>query len=106
MHCLRDLVEVGSKSCVEQIFSPQVIEKLVALEKTGGIFKDTVVSFLKGMDKCKHLSIAERRVMKRQVVRKVRMAVKGHKLETHIVTKVEACISEASRGASTSKRKK
>lgn len=108
MHCLRDLVEVGSKTCVERIFSPQpqVIEKLVALEKTGGGFSDTVVSFLKGMDKCKHLSTAERRVMKQQVVRKVRAAVKGHRFETRIINSVEAYISEGSRGASSSKPKK
>ncbi|KAJ8637642.1 hypothetical protein MRB53_011909 [Persea americana] len=96
----------GSKTCVERIFSSQVVEKLVALEKTGGGFSDTVVSFLKGMDKCKHLSTAERRVMKQQVVRKVRAAVKGHRFETRIVNSVEAYISEGSRGASSSKQKK
>lgn len=106
MHCLRDLVEVGSKTCVERIFSPQVIEKLVALEKTGGGFSGTVVSFLKGMDKGKHMSTAERRVMKQQVVRKVRASVKGHRFETRIINSVEAYISEGSRAASSSKQKK
>ncbi|XP_058112948.1 uncharacterized protein LOC131255990 [Magnolia sinica] len=105
-HCLLDLVEVGSKAAVERIFSPQIVEKLVALEKIGGDFSNTVVRFLKGMDKCKHLSTAERRVMKLQVIRKVRAAVKGHKLEAHIIAAVEACVSEGSRGASTSKQRK
>ncbi|TXG69280.1 hypothetical protein EZV62_004215 [Acer yangbiense] len=45
---------------------------------------ETLTEFLKGMDKCKHLSIAERKSMKQQVVRKVRAALKGHKFETKI----------------------
>ncbi|KAL5976950.1 hypothetical protein ACLOJK_021287 [Asimina triloba] len=105
MHCLLDLVEVGSKPAVERIFSPQIVEKFMALEKMGGDFSGTVVKFIKGMDKCKHLSAAERRVMKQQVVRKVRAAIKGHKFEARVIASVEACLSEGSRGASTGKRK-
>lgn len=78
----------------------------MALEKTGGGFSGTVVSFLKGMDKGKHMSTAERRVMKQQVVRKVRASVKGHRFETRIINSVEAYISEGSRAASSSKQKK
>ncbi|KAG9459677.1 hypothetical protein H6P81_004185 [Aristolochia fimbriata] len=107
-HCLLDLVQVGNKQSMERIFSLQVVEKFVTLEKAGSNFKGIVVSFVKGMDKCKHLSTTERRVMKQQVLRKVRTAVKGYKLERHLVVEVEACIAEGSgsRGASTSKQRK
>lgn len=62
-----------------------------------------MVGFLKGIDKCKHLSQAERKVMKQQVVTKVRVAMKGHKFEARILAALDACASEGSiRGASSS----
>ncbi|XP_068652467.1 uncharacterized protein [Aristolochia californica] len=106
-HCLLDLVQLGNKQFMERIFLLHVVEKFVTLEKMGGNFQGIVVSFVKGMDKCKNLSTAERRVMKQQVLRKVKTAVKGHKLETHLVAEVEACVAEGSgsRGASTSRQR-
>jgi len=61
-----------------------------------------VVGFLKGMDKCKYLSTGERKVMKQQVVRKVRAAMKGHKFEARILAAVDACVSEGSMKGATS----
>lgn len=103
---LVDIVEVGSKSCVERMLALQVVEKLVNIEKNGGIFEGTIMKFLKGLDMCKNLSPAERRVMKQQVVRKVRSLVKGHKLEASLIASIESSISESSRGASSSKPRK
>ncbi|OVA00465.1 Disease resistance protein [Macleaya cordata] len=105
VNCILDLVEVGNKACIERIFSLQVVEKLAKLEKISGGSGEFVVRFLKGMNKCKHLSVAERRVMKQQVVRKARAVIKGHKFEAQIIAAIEACISEGSRGASSSKQK-
>ncbi|KAL4626396.1 hypothetical protein ACB092_05G092800 [Castanea dentata] len=106
VHCLLDIVELGNKKCLERMFSLQVVEKLAKLEKLSGGSGETVVGFLKGIDKCKHLSQAERRVMKQQVVRKVRVAMKGHKFESRILAGLDACASEGSiRGASSSGRK-
>ncbi|KAK0595683.1 hypothetical protein LWI29_009009 [Acer saccharum] len=59
MHCVVDIVELGNKACLERILSLQAVEKLVKLEKTSGGSGETLTEFLKGMDKCKHLSIAE-----------------------------------------------
>ena len=84
-----DLVEMGSKSCVERILSLQGVEKLVGLEKSGGIFCGVLVNFLKGLDKCKNLSSAERQVLRQQVSRKIRVSIKGHKMETTILAAVE-----------------
>ncbi|MQM13202.1 hypothetical protein Taro_046124 [Colocasia esculenta] len=106
MHLILDLVEMGSKRCIERTFSLQVVEKLVCLEKAGGSFNSVLVNFLKSLDKCKNLSVAERRVLKQQVVRKVRVSAKGHKLEVSIVAAVEECASEGSWGASSSKLKR
>ncbi|KAL3610526.1 hypothetical protein D5086_001546 [Populus alba] len=100
VHCILDLVELGNKSCLEQMLSSQVVEKLVKLEKNTGGSGETIVGFLKGMDKCKHLSMMERRVIKQQVVRKIRACLKGHKFETQILASVDACVSEGSKGSS------
>ncbi|CAK9150914.1 unnamed protein product [Ilex paraguariensis] len=70
LHCIFDIVEVGNKTSLEWMFSLQVVEKLVNIEKAAGGSGETMVAFLKGIDKCKHISTAERRVMKQQVVRK------------------------------------
>lgn len=102
VHCLLDIVELGNKACLERMFSLQVVEKLAKLERVSGGSGETVVGFLKGMDKCKHLSTAERKVMKQQVVRKVRAAMKGHKFEARILAAVDACVSEGSMKGATS----
>lgn len=104
VHCLLDIVELGNKACLERMFSLQVVEKLAKLERVSGGSGETVVGFLKGMDKCKHLSTAERKVMKQQVVRKVRATLKGHKFEARILAAVDACVSEATSSGSGSGR--
>ncbi|KAG6728015.1 hypothetical protein I3842_02G152400 [Carya illinoinensis] len=105
VHCLLDVVELGNKHFLELMFSLQVVEKLTKLESVSGGSGETVVGFLKGMDKCKLLSTAERKVMKQQVVRKVRATLKGHKFEVRILAAVDACVSEGSmRGATSSGR--
>jgi hypothetical protein len=102
VHCLLDIVELGNKACLERMFSLQVVEKLAKLERVSGGSGETVVGFLKGMDKCKYLSTGERKVMKQQVVRKVRAAMKGHKFEARILAAVDACVSEGSMKGATS----
>ncbi|KAJ7951879.1 Disease resistance protein [Quillaja saponaria] len=105
MQCILDLIELGNKACLERMFSLQVVEKMAKLEKTCVGSGKIVIGFLKGIDKCKHLSIAERKVMKQQVVRKVRVTLKGHKIESQIVAAIEAYVSEGSiRGTSSSNR--
>lgn len=105
MNCLLDIVELGNKACLEKMFSLQVVEKLVKLEKIGGGSGDILVEFLKGIDKCKHLSVAERRMMKQQVIRKVRAAVKGHKFESQILVALDGSTSESSKSDSSSSGK-
>lgn len=100
MHCIVDIVELGKKAYLERMLSLQVVEKLVKIEKNSGGSGETLGEFLKGIDKCKHLSMAERRVMKQQVLRKVRTTLKGHKFETQIVAKLDSFLSESSRGSS------
>ncbi|XVF24821.1 hypothetical protein REPUB_Repub13aG0160700 [Reevesia pubescens] len=102
IHFVLDIVQLGSKARLEQMLSLQVVEKLSKLEKTGGGSGENVVGFLKGMDKCKNLSMAERKVMKQQVVRKVRASLKGHKSEAQVLAAVDAFLSGGSRGASSS----
>ncbi|TXG69289.1 hypothetical protein EZV62_004224 [Acer yangbiense] len=99
MHCVVDIVELGNKACLERMLSLQAVEKLVKLEKTSGGSGETLTEFLKGMDKCKHLSIAERKLMKQQVVRKVRAALKGHKFETKILAALDGLKSSSSSGS-------
>lgn len=107
LNCVLDVVEVGNKICLERMFSLQVIEKLAKIEKSRGGSGATVVGFLKGISKCKHLTTAERWVMKQQVVRKARAALKGHKFETQVMAAIDACLSEGSKGASsTSSRRR
>lgn len=100
MHCIVDIVELGKKAYLERMLSLQVVEKLVKIEKNSGASGETLGEFLKGIDKCKHLSMTERRVMKQQVLRKVRTTLKGHKFETQIVAKLDSFLSESSRGSS------
>ncbi|ERN04516.1 hypothetical protein AMTRI_Chr05g71380 [Amborella trichopoda] len=102
--CLQDLVEVGSKACIDKIFSLQVIEK-IALDKNNSKIKDIIVNFVKGLDKCKNLSSAERRVLKQQIIRKVRASVRGHKQEAHIIAAVDGSVAEGSRMGSSKHRK-
>ncbi|RVW81700.1 hypothetical protein CK203_044541 [Vitis vinifera] len=45
---------------------------------------------------------SERRVMKQQVVRKVRAALKGHKFGVQILAALDACVTEGSKGAGSS----
>lgn len=106
LNCVLDVIEVGNKTCLERMFSLQVVEKLAKLEKAHGGSGETVVGFLKGISKCKHLTTAERWVMKQQVVRKARAAFKGHKFETQVMAAIDACLSEGSKGASSSRRHK
>ena len=101
-HCLQDIVELGNKACLERMFSLQVVEKLVKIEKSGGGSGHFLVGFLKGVDRCKHLSVTERRVMKQQVIRKVRAVIKGHKFEHQILGALDACVSEGSKSGSSS----
>lgn len=79
---LMDTVELGTKPCIERMISSQVVEKLVNIEKIGGNFRGAVVRFIRYGVKIYR--------MKQQVVRKVRAAVRGHKLETGIIASVEA----------------
>ncbi|KAK1592652.1 hypothetical protein Q3G72_028296 [Acer saccharum] len=102
MHCVVDIVELGNKACLARMLSLQVVEKLVKVEKTSGGSGETLTEFLKGMDKCKHLSIAERKLMKQQVVRKVRAALKGHKFETKILAALDSCLSDGLKNSSSS----
>ncbi|EXB67327.1 Putative inactive disease susceptibility protein LOV1 [Morus notabilis] len=95
--CLLDIVQLGKKACLERMFAAQVVEKLVKLEKSDGGNGGYLVEFLKGIDRCKHLSVAERRVMKQQVIRKVRAAMKGHKFDYQILEALDACVSEGSK---------
>ena len=73
---LVDIVEVGTKPCIERMISSQPVEKLANIEKIGGNFRGAVVRFIKGLDMCKNLSTAERLVMKQQVV----ITIKGQKV--------------------------
>jgi hypothetical protein len=84
------------------MLSSQVVEKLVRLEKVTRGSGETIVGFLEGMDKCKDLSMMERKVIKQQVVRKVRASLKGHKFDSQILASVDACMSERSKGSSSS----
>ncbi|XVF86492.1 hypothetical protein PTKIN_Ptkin18bG0045100 [Pterospermum kingtungense] len=103
-HFILDIVEMGNKACLEQMLSLQVVEKLTKLEKSGGS-GENVVRFVKGTDKCKHLSMAEQKVMKQQVARKARSSLKGHKSEARILAALDAVLSGgSSRGASSSGR--
>lgn len=106
MQLLVDIAAVGTKPCIERMLSSQIIEKLVTLEKAGGSFSGAVSRYIHGLNMCKNVQSAERTVMKQHILRKVRSAVRGHKLEASLVASVEACISEGTKGASSSRRKK
>lgn len=103
---LLDLVETGSKPCIERMLSLGLIEKLLSMEMAGGKLIGGVVRFLRGLELCKNISAAERRVMKQQIVRKVREDLVGHKLESSIVASVEVFVSETSKGSSGTKQRK
>ena len=102
MHCILDIVELGNKACLERMLSLQVVEKFVRIEKASGGSGETLAGFLRGIDKCKNLLTAERKVMKQQVVRKAKEALKGHKLEVPILAALDACLTEGSKGAGSS----
>ncbi|XP_062089816.1 uncharacterized protein LOC133796354 [Humulus lupulus] len=106
LNCLMDIVELGNKACLERMLSFQVVEKLVKLEKNGGGSGNTLIGFLKGIDKCKHLSLAERKVMKQQVIRKVRTSMKGHKFESRILVALDGSASDGSKSGTSGKSKK
>ncbi|KAL0425093.1 UNVERIFIED_CONTAM: hypothetical protein Sradi_1044100 [Sesamum radiatum] len=106
VYCVLDIVEVGNKTCIERMFLLQVVEKLVKIERVTGGTGEHVVGLLKGISKCKNLTAAERKVMKQQVVKKVRAALKGHKLEAQILAAVDAFMSGGSKGASSSGNRK
>lgn len=106
LHCILDIIEMGNKNGLERMFSLQVVEKLVRIEKGTGGTGEHIVGLLKGISKCKNLTAAERKAMKQQVVKKVRIALKGHKLETQILAAVDAYMSEGSKGASSSGNRK
>ncbi|XP_078428845.1 uncharacterized protein LOC144701041 [Wolffia australiana] len=95
-----DMMEMGSKPGAEQMLGLQVVEKLVGLEKAGGIFRGVLINLLKALDKCKNLSVAERRVVRQQVWRKIRAANKGHKMEPRVMEEVENYLSNGSGGSS------
>ncbi|WVZ77421.1 hypothetical protein U9M48_025286 [Paspalum notatum var. saurae] len=106
MQLLVDIAVVGTKPCIERMLASQVVEKLVALEKSGKPFSGAVSRYIQGLNMCKNVQSAERAVMKQHILRKVRSAVRGHKLEASLVASVEACIAEGSKGASSSRKKK
>ena len=106
MQLLVDIAVVGTKPCIERMLASHVVEKLVALEKAGEPFGRAVSRYIQGLNMCKNVQSAERAVMKQHILRKVRSAVRGHKLEASLVASVEACIAEGSQGASSSGRKK
>ncbi|CAN6243501.1 unnamed protein product [Urochloa humidicola] len=106
MQLLVDIAVVGTKPCIERMLAYQVIEKLVSLEKTGQPFGGAVSRYIQGLNMCKNVQSAERAVMKQHILRKVRSAVRGHKLEASLVASVEASIAEGSKGASSSRKKK
>ncbi|GKV35823.1 hypothetical protein SLEP1_g44034 [Rubroshorea leprosula] len=88
----------------DQILSSLVVEKLAKSEKDCGGSGQTVLKYLEGIDKCKNLSMAERKVLKQQVIRKVRSSLKVHKFEARILAALDACLCKGSRGASSSTR--
>nr|ACL52958.1 unknown [Zea mays] len=94
MQFLVDITEVGTKPCIERMLASQIVEKLVALEKAGDPFGGAVSRYIQGLNMCKKLQSAERAVMKQHILRKVRSAVRGHKLEAILVASVEASIAE------------
>lgn len=102
---LVDIAAVGTKPCIERMLTSQVIEKLVALEKIGGCFSGAVSRYIHGLNMCKNIQSAERAVMKQHILRKVRSAARGDNLEASLVASVEACISEGTKGASSSGRR-
>jgi hypothetical protein len=106
MQLLVDIAEVGTKPCIERMLTSQVVEKLVALEKAGEPFGGVVSRYIQGLNMCKNVQSAERAVMKQHILRKVRSAIRGHKLEASLVASVEASIAESSKGASSSRRRK
>ena len=106
MQLLVDIAVVGTKPCIERMLASHVVEKLVALEKAGEPFGGAVSRYIQGLNMCKNVQSAERAVMKQHILRKVRSAVRGHKLEASLVASVEYCIAEGSQGASSSGRKK
>ncbi|VAI56998.1 unnamed protein product [Triticum turgidum subsp. durum] len=103
---LVDIVAVGTKPCIQRMLSSQVIEKLVSLEKAGGSFSGSVSRYIHGLNMCENIQSAERAVMKQHILRKVRSAVRGHDLETSLIASVEVCVSEGTKGASSSRRNK
>ncbi|OEL25618.1 hypothetical protein BAE44_0013360 [Dichanthelium oligosanthes] len=98
MQLLVDIAVVGTKPCIERMLTSQVVEKLVALEKAGEPFGGAVSRYIQGLNMCKNVQSAERAVMKQHILRKVRSAVRGHKLEASLVASVEASIAEGSKG--------
>ncbi|XP_051194361.1 uncharacterized protein [Lolium perenne] len=103
---LVDIAAVGTKPCIERMLSSKVIEKLVALEEAGEPFSGAVSRYIHGLNMCENIQSAERSVMKQHIMRKVRSAARGHNLEMGLVASVEACISEGTKGASSSRRKR
>lgn len=103
---LVDIAAVGTKPCIQRMLSSQVIEKLVSLEKAGGSFSGSVSRYIHGLNMCENVQSAERAVMKQHILRKVRSAVRGHNLETSLIASVEFCISEGTKGASSSRKSK
>ncbi|KAH6829942.1 hypothetical protein C2S53_010661 [Perilla frutescens var. hirtella] len=106
LNCVLDIVEMGNKTCLERMLSLQVMEKVVKIEKVSGGTGKHVIGFLKGISQCNDLTTAERKAMKQQVIKKVRAALKGHKLETRILEAVDAYMSEGSRGSGGSGNRK
>ncbi|KAK1306670.1 hypothetical protein QJS10_CPA10g00396 [Acorus calamus] len=99
-----DLVEAGSKACVDRVLASRAVEGLARLER--GAAEGAVVGVIKGLEKCKSLSKAERRVMKQAVVRRVRAAVRGQRNEGCVLGAVENCLAEGSREGSSGKHRK
>ncbi|GLJ43884.1 hypothetical protein SUGI_0914780 [Cryptomeria japonica] len=89
MHCLEDLVELGGKACIERMLALKVVEKLAILEKDNIQLKGSVMNFVKGIDKCEYLSVAERQVSKQQILRKVKTVLKDTDLVTHMIGGLE-----------------
>jgi len=104
MQCLEDLVVLGGKACIERMLALNVVEKLAILEKDNSQFNGVVMKFVKGVDKCKYLSGAERQVSKQQIVRKVKTTLKDANLVARIIGGLEC--NSSSEGSSRSNRRK
>ncbi|KAJ7295942.1 hypothetical protein O6H91_11G039300 [Diphasiastrum complanatum] len=86
LQCVQDLVLMGGKQCIERLLTLQIVEKLALLGNVHSCFKDAVIDFAKYVEKCEGLSVAERRVLNQQVLRKMRSEVKDSNQLANVAT--------------------